>query len=176
VSFILPITRCSRPRSPLPRVGRAFSIHTFSGFLGSAIAPVTVLALAAKAGLSFAVIAAGGLALLAAVPLAAIRGVDNLPAMDYPGATPTGGRLGLTSILTPTIIGLTGFFALLSLSGSGISNFSVAALTSTFFGIPLARPADGLGDRDRGADRGQQPVGSAGGQASGDRGGAAGGL
>src|SRR5207245_6501377 len=41
-------------------------------------------------------------------------------------------RLGLTSVLTPTIIGLTGFFALLSLSGSGISNFSVVALTSAF--------------------------------------------
>ncbi len=123
---------------PSARVGRAFSIHTFSGFLGSAIAPVTVLAIAAKAGLSVAVIAAGGLALVAIVPLAAIRGVDNLPAADYPGATFVRGRLGLTSILTPTIIGLTGFFALLSLSGSGISNFSVAALTSSFFGTPLS--------------------------------------
>ena len=123
---------------PSARVGRAFSIHTFSGFLGSAIAPVTVLALAAKAGLSVAVIAAGGLALVAIVPLAAIRGVDNLPAADHPGTTLVRGRLGLTSILTPTIIGLTGFFALLSLSGSGISNFSVAALTSSFFGTPLS--------------------------------------
>jgi len=38
----------------------------------------------------------------------------------------------MTSILTPTILGLTGFFALMSLSGSGISNFSVVALTSAF--------------------------------------------
>ena len=105
------------------RVGRAFSIHTFPGLLGSAIAPVTVLALAAKAGLGFALIAAGALALVASVPLAVIRGVDNLPVVDHPGATLANGHLGLTSILTPTIIGLTGFFALLSLSGSGISNF-----------------------------------------------------
>ncbi len=119
------------------RVGRAFSIHTFSGFLGSAIAPVTVLALATKAGLTFALIAAGGLALVAALPLVAVRGVDNLPAVGHPGETTAGHRLGLTSILTPTIIGLTGFFALLSLSGSGISNFSVAALTSGF-GTPLS--------------------------------------
>ena len=118
------------------RVGRAFSIHTFSGFLGSAIAPVTVLALATKAGLTFAVIAAGGLALMAALPLAVVRGVDNLPTVGHPGETSASQRLGLTSILTPTIIGLTGFFALLSLSGSGISNFSVAALTSGF-GTPL---------------------------------------
>ena len=118
------------------RVGRAFSIHTFSGFLGSAIAPVTMLALATKAGLTFALIAAGGLALMAALPLAVVRGVDNLPTVGHPGETSAGQRLGLTSILTPTIIGLTGFFALLSLSGSGISNFSVAALTSGF-GTPL---------------------------------------
>jgi MFS transporter, FSR family, fosmidomycin resistance protein len=119
------------------RVGRAFSIHTFSGFLGSAIAPVTVLALATKAGLTFALIAAGGLALVAALPLVVVRGVDNLPAPGHPGQSSAGQRLGLTSILTPTIIGLTGFFALLSLSGSGISNFSVAALTSGF-GTPLS--------------------------------------
>jgi len=75
---------------------------------------------------------------VAVVPLAAIRGVDNLPAAHHPGATSVGGRVGLTSVLTPTIIGLTGFFALLSLSGSGISNFSVAALTSSFFGTPLS--------------------------------------
>jgi MFS family permease len=118
------------------RVGRAFSIHTFSGFLGSAVAPVTVLALAAKAGLGVAVIAAGGLAFVAALPLAAMRGVDNLPAIGRRGMTAGGRRPGLTSILSPTIIGLTGFFALLSLSGSGISNFSVAALTGGF-GTPL---------------------------------------
>jgi len=34
--------------------------------------------------------------------------------------------------LTPNIIFLTGFFALLSLSGSGISNFSVVALRNAF--------------------------------------------
>ena len=49
-------------------------------------------------------------------------------------ATQTGAaeRGGLTAILTPTIIGLTGFFALLSLSGSGISSFSVVALTGAY--------------------------------------------
>jgi MFS transporter, FSR family, fosmidomycin resistance protein len=119
------------------RVGRAFSLHTFSGFLGSAVAPITVLAVAAAMGLRFAVIAAGSLALAAALPLALARGVDNLPATSQPGAMAAGSRPGLGAILTPTIIGLTGFFALLSLSGSGISNFSVAALTAGF-GTPLA--------------------------------------
>jgi MFS family permease len=118
------------------RVGRAFSIHTFAGFLGNAIAPVTMLAAAAAAGFQVAIIAAGSIALVAAVPLTAVRGIDNrLPAA--PSGSGAVARLGLTAVLTPTILGLTGFFALLSLSGSGISNFSVVALGSAF-GTPVA--------------------------------------
>jgi len=118
------------------RVGRAFSIHTFSGFLGNAIAPVTILPIAIAFGLKFAIFAAGGVALVAALPLLVIRGIDNrIPASH--ASEPAAPRVGLTALLTPTIIGLTGFFALLSLSGSGISNFSVVALRGAF-DTPLA--------------------------------------
>ncbi|HEV2189060.1 MAG TPA: MFS transporter [Stellaceae bacterium] len=118
------------------RVGRAFSIHTFSGFLGNAIAPVTVLPIAAAFGLNIALIVAGGVALAAALPLVLIRGIDNRAPASH-AAHPAAPKIGLTAVLTPTIIGLTGFFALLSLSGSGISNFSVVALRSAF-DTPLA--------------------------------------
>src|SRR5580704_1546559 len=110
------------------RVGRAFSIHTFSGFLGNAIAPVTILPIAIGFGLPFA--------LFAALPLILSRGIDNRAPASH-AAYPAAPRIGLTAILTPTIIALTGFFALLSLSGSGISNFSVVALHSAF-DTPLA--------------------------------------
>jgi len=40
-------------------------------------------------------------------------------------------------VFSPALLGLTVFFVLLSLSGSGITNFSVAALTSAF-GLPFA--------------------------------------
>lgn len=116
------------------RIGRAFSIHTFSGFLGNAVAPVTMLALSASFGLNVALMAAGIIAFVVAVPLAMARGIDTAVAPLQPApsaAAPSRGN-GLTSIFTPTIIGLTGFFALMSLSGSGISNFSVVALTSAF--------------------------------------------
>ncbi len=43
----------------------------------------------------------------------------------------------MTAILTPAILALTGFFALMSLSSSGISTFSVVALT-TAYGTPLS--------------------------------------
>jgi FSR family fosmidomycin resistance protein-like MFS transporter len=115
------------------RLGRAFSIHTFAGFLGNAVAPVTMIALAATAGLNFALMAAGIIALIVAVPLLMARGVDNDVAPLHPARSVSEGRGGgMMSILTPTILGLTGFFALMSLSGSGISNFSVVALTSAF--------------------------------------------
>jgi len=122
------------------RLGRAFSIHTFAGFLGNAVAPVTMIALAAGPGLNVALMAAGIIALVVAVPLVIARGTDTeaAPAQSARLARSAAGRPaaehkdGLTSILTPTIIGLTGFFALMSLSGSGISNFSVVALTSAF--------------------------------------------
>ncbi len=119
---------------PGQRLGRAFSIHTFSGFLGNALAPMTMIALAAAFGLNVALMAAGVLALVVAVPLALARGIENRVAPSpLPKPADAGGRRdGLFSILTPSILGLTGFFALMSLSGSGISNFSVVALTSAF--------------------------------------------
>jgi MFS transporter, FSR family, fosmidomycin resistance protein len=121
---------------PAARVGRAFSVHTFSGFLGNAIAPVTILPIAAAFGLKAAIFVPAGIAIAASVPLLVIRGVDN----RHPAASANHSaapRLGLTAVLTPTIIFLTFFFALLSLSGSGISNFSVVALRSAF-DTPLA--------------------------------------
>lgn len=121
---------------PPARVGRAFSVHTFSGFLGNAVAPVTVLPLAYAFGLKAAIFFPAAIALLASLPLIVVRGVDNRqPAAraDQPAAP----KIGLTAVLTPNIIFLTGFFALLSLSGSGISNFSVVALRSAF-DTPLA--------------------------------------
>jgi FSR family fosmidomycin resistance protein-like MFS transporter len=120
------------------RLGRAFSIHTFAGFLGNAVAPITMIALAAGMGLNVALMAAGIIALVVAVPLMIARGIDNeiMPLhpghSGHPARSAAGQGSGLTSVLTPTILGLTGFFALMSLSGSGISNFSVVALTSAF--------------------------------------------
>ena len=117
------------------RLGRAFSVHTFAGFIGNAVAPVTMLALVAGFGLNAGIVAAGILALATAVPLAIARGTDSAPAPAGHAAAARNGSLA--TLLTPAILGLTAFFALLSLSGSGIGNFSVVALTSAF-GTPLS--------------------------------------
>jgi len=118
------------------RLGRAFSVHTFSGFLGTAVAPVTMLAIAAFAGLGPALIAAGVLGVVAAVPLLAAPGIDSSATPGHAVASKVA-MPGMSAILTPTVLFLTGFFALLALSGTGISNFSVGALTAAF-GTPLS--------------------------------------
>jgi MFS family permease len=118
------------------RVGRAFSIHTFCGFLGNAVAPVVVVGLATMAGLNVALVAVGIVGLVVSLPLMLARGLDGGAAVDraVPPCTTDGGR---PRVFTPVIIGLTGFFALLSLSGSGLTNFSVVALGSAY-GTPLS--------------------------------------
>lgn len=118
---------------PSARLGRAFSIHTFSGFLGNAVAPLVMLAFAASLGLNAALMAPGILALSVALVLLLARGVEDETPRPRPAANAPGERRdGLFSILTPAILGLTGFFSLMSLSGSGISNFSVVALNHAF--------------------------------------------
>src|SRR5436305_11704446 len=86
------------------RLGRAFSIHTFAGFLGNAVAPVTMIAVAAGAGLNFALMTAGIIALVVAVPLAMVRGIDNEVVPLRPARSGPDRRDGMTAILTPTIL------------------------------------------------------------------------
>jgi MFS family permease len=121
------------------RLGRAFSVHSFAGFIGTAIAPIAMLAIVAASGLQIGYALVGMLALTVALPLSLVRRVDSTALRDpgaevRPAADQGEGRI---SVLTPSILALTGFFALLSLSGSGISNFSVVALT-TAYGTPLS--------------------------------------
>src|SRR5579883_2835387 len=109
------------------RIGRAFSIHTFAGFLGSAAAPPAMLLLATTAGPSPALIAAGLVGPIVALPLCCARRLESAPQRASAPARRESGKGG-ASLWTPAILGLTVFFTLLNLSGSGIQNFSVVAL------------------------------------------------
>jgi MFS family permease len=106
------------------RIGRAFSIHTFAGFAGSAIAPPLLLGIAAVAGLDSSLLAAGAFAWVVAAVLFLV------PAA--PGARQarmaSSGRQRIGDILTPTVLGLALFFTLLALSGSAMSTFAIPAL------------------------------------------------
>jgi MFS family permease len=110
------------------RMGRAFSIHTFAGFLGGAVAPAIVATLVTVSGGHGALVATGAVGPLVAL-LLVVAGIPDASAADrkVDGVHPP-----KQSILTPTLIVLTIFFMLLSLSNAGIGNFGVVALMSGY--------------------------------------------
>jgi len=122
------------------RMGRAFSIHTFAGFLGGAVAPALLLFLVSWFSLEVALFVAGAFGPLAALLLAIIPGEKGPPAVK--AGSKTGGG-SLVSVLSPAIFLLTAFFVLISLSNSGINSFSVSALTAGY-GVSFAAANMGL--------------------------------
>jgi MFS family permease len=112
------------------RMGRAFSIHSFAGYLGFAMAPPIMLLVSSRFGLGAAFVVAGLIAAAAALPLLVTRFPAVRPAKPHTGGKHRGG------VLTPAILTLTVFFTMLSLSNSGIQNFSVAAFT-TGYGVAI---------------------------------------
>ena len=110
------------------RMGRAFSIHTFAGFLGGAVAPAIVAALVAGVGGSGALIVAGAVGPAVALLLIAM-GIPDASSADR---KTDGAAAPQQSVVTPAIIVLTIFFMLLGLSNAGISNFGVVALMSGY--------------------------------------------
>jgi FSR family fosmidomycin resistance protein-like MFS transporter len=112
-----------------PRIGRVFSFHLFAGYFGSAIAPATILLLTGIAGYRLAIAAAGCLAFIVAVPLVLdiferAAQARRANARTRPAAAQAPG----VRILTPAVLSLMGFFALISLSSTGINNFAGAGL------------------------------------------------
>jgi MFS family permease len=110
------------------RMGRAFSIHTFAGFLGGAVAPFIMATLVATVGGTGALIAAGAVGLLVVLVLIVV-GIPDASAADR---KVDGVQAPKQSIITPAIIVLTIFFMLLGLSNAGISNFGVVALMTGY--------------------------------------------
>ncbi len=118
------------------RMGRAFSVHTFAGFLGTAVAPAILMGVAAFAGIKMAFAVSGLLGFAVAALL--------LTGPSAPSAAP-GNRTvavaaaanGRSSLFTPAVVSLTLLFVLLNLSTGGIQNFSVAAFIAGY-GLDLA--------------------------------------
>ncbi|MFB9266337.1 MFS transporter [Bradyrhizobium erythrophlei] len=110
------------------RMGRAFSIHTFAGFLGGAVAPAIMAALVAAIGGFGALIVAGAVGPLVALFLI-VLGIPDAGANKGKAKDDSAPKV---SVITPAIMVLTVFFTLLSLSTSGINNFGVVALMSGY--------------------------------------------
>ena len=125
------------------RVGRAFSVHTFAGFLGSAIAPTVMLFAGTRFGLRPALLCAALVAPVVAVPLLLTRRLDQ-PAMQQKAKQQEAGS-SIRVLLSPAVLSLTGLFALLSLSSAAISTFSVVALVGMYRRGPGFRQCGAVG-------------------------------
>jgi len=110
------------------RMGRAFAIHTFAGYLGTAVTPAIVAGLSAWVGGTGALIATGLIGIAAALSLL----LFGVPEASAKHQTADGGTPARQNIITPALIVLTIFFMLLGLSNAGISNFGLVALMSGY--------------------------------------------
>jgi MFS family permease len=110
------------------RMGRAFSVHTFAGFLGGAVAPAIMAALVTWIGGFGALIVAGAVGPLVAALLVTL----GVPDAGAKHRRASGAATPQQSVVTPLLIMLTIFFTLLGLSSAGIGNFGVVALMSGY--------------------------------------------
>ena len=118
-------------------MGRAFSIHTVSGFSGSAAAPATVVILSQLGGWQVAVISSGVLGLSIAVFL--LLQLHVLENNSETAAKPTTIELQgsdwrkiATLLFSPPILLAFLFWVLIALAHSGVAYFSVSALDRLF--------------------------------------------
>jgi MFS transporter, FSR family, fosmidomycin resistance protein len=116
------------------RMGRAFSIHTFGGYAGFALAPPVVVGLTAAFGWRTALLLAGaGGLIVAALLLAnsaalhADRAARGRRAADGAAAAP-GWRLLLSGPILMALL----FFMMLAVSQGGYTSFSVAAIEDLY--------------------------------------------
>ena len=117
------------------RIGRAFSIHTFAGFLGGAVTPAIMLVLVSALGINTAIFIAGLLGPLAAISIALANVPGTTGAIGSSNTRATSGMNkggSLAGVLTPPILALVAFYTLLSLSSGGIQSFSVAAFVADY--------------------------------------------
>ena len=110
------------------RMGRAFSVHTFAGYFGGAVAPAIVAALMTVSGGLGALLASGAIGVLVALLLVAM----SIPDAGAHKAKPGNATAPKQAVITPALITLTALFMLLSLSVAGINNFGVVALMSGY--------------------------------------------
>ena len=124
---------------PDRKVGRAFSVHTFGGYLGTAAAPATVIILEAHSDWQTAVMVSGAAGLLmAGVLLACARHLPDVRQVSRRHAETSGRRRpGAVQVLFsgPVLLGLV-FFAVLAFAEIGISDFGVSSI-HLVYSVPL---------------------------------------
>jgi FSR family fosmidomycin resistance protein-like MFS transporter len=122
---------------PPARAGRVFSFHTFSGMLGNAVAPPTLLFMQSLVGWRGAFLGAAVLGVVAAAVLLLTPEPAPIVAKTRKQETPDAPLDGWRLLTAPAILINLVFFILLSFCGGGLNNYLVAAL-GALYGTPAA--------------------------------------
>jgi MFS family permease len=123
------------------RIGQAFSVHTFAGMLGTAVAPASLLVLQGLIGWRGALVVAAVMGFAVAGLLAVqderlfVRALPvTIPRPAHAAAAPDPGwRLLLSGPIVQNLL----FFVLLAITSGGVSNYSVVALAA-LYDTPIA--------------------------------------
>ena len=122
------------------RIGRAFSLHTFAGFAGGAVAPLVMAYASLQWGWRTGLMLTGVFGLAVWLPLLFSRNIllDRTPATRRAGAAPSDAgspgpaaeKSGVALLLSLPIFMCFLFFIMLSMSQGGLSTFAVAAFVA----------------------------------------------
>ena len=119
------------------QIGQAFSVHTFAGMMGSAVAPASLLVMESIWGWRGAFIGAGCLGFVVAAVLLSLRAQPAAtPSVTATQARPPESPVGWRLLFSGPILLNLLFFVLLALISGGLYNYSVAALVA-LYGTPL---------------------------------------
>jgi MFS family permease len=117
------------------RIGHAFSAHTFSGMLGTALAPATLLLLQSVLGWRGALVVSAVLGFAVAGLIATQSGrlfERAQPGKDARPAPAGEPRAGWRLLLSAPVLQNLLFFVLLAITSGGVSNYSVVALGALY--------------------------------------------
>jgi MFS transporter, FSR family, fosmidomycin resistance protein len=125
----------SRHVSPR-RMGQAYSVHTFAGMLGGAVAPASLLFLAAAFGWRGAYLASAalGTAVAATLLLMGRALADDRAERGTAGSAPAAANPEASPVLllsAPVLLNLL-FFVMLALSNAGVQNYAVVVLDALY--------------------------------------------
>jgi len=117
---------------PSDRIGQAFSVHTFAGMLGSAVAPASLLLMQSLWGWRGAFVGAGILGLAVAAVLLAMHENPDAKITVAPRDADANVAVGWRLLLSPPILLNLVFFVLLAMLSGGTNNYSVVALGALY--------------------------------------------
>jgi len=110
------------------KIGKAFSIHTFAGYLGFGVTPALVLACAAIWDWRGAFLFAAGLSFAAALLLIVAGSVLPRVVRKPMGPSRAEAKVGLGLLLSPPILRNLLFFFCLAMASGGIQTFTVVGM------------------------------------------------